>query len=192
MCFSAEVATFENTEIAEINKKEDLPELIRLQDGEIDYSLFSSACGFCWSHKNLPNNTVERNGFWLVTPCICDSQIAQFKGHFWDVMGTEGQLTKLSYHCKPFNIRSKYLSLQQKMIKWNEKRLCVVTQVLWSQEEPTKELYRFGVGPGEWWCFPWLVQHGISLLTCVWHVWRGEVRHVPLMLPAHPPRLLTC
>lgn len=47
VCFSAEVATFENTEIAEINKKEDLPELIRLQDGEIDYSLFSSACGFC-------------------------------------------------------------------------------------------------------------------------------------------------
>lgn len=48
VCFSAEVGTFENTEIAEINKKkEDLQELIRLQDGKIDYRLFSSACGFC-------------------------------------------------------------------------------------------------------------------------------------------------
>ena len=47
MFFSAEVATFENTEIAERGKKEDLPELIRLQDGEIDYCLFSSACECC-------------------------------------------------------------------------------------------------------------------------------------------------
>lgn len=57
-------------------KKECLPEMIRLQDGKIDCILFFSACGFCWSNQNLPNNTEERNGLWLIPSCICDSQIA--------------------------------------------------------------------------------------------------------------------
>lgn len=97
-------------------------------------------------------------------------------------MGAEGQLIKLSYHCKPFKIHSKYLSLQQK----NKKIKNVVTRCNLSSVITGGARER--ALPGEWWCFPRLSLHWISLLACVWHVWRGEVRHVLLTLSTRPPQ----
>lgn len=118
--FSAEVATFDNAKITEIKKKyKDLLELIRLQDGEIDYSLFfplhvdfADETKICWDIQ-------EKGWIWLVTSCLCDRPTVLLKGHFWDKMGVDDQLTKLCYH-KDF----KFLWSMQGFTGINQQVLC--------------------------------------------------------------------